>query len=107
MYSPPTGSVLDKKPLSINDLDPGFRTATIKTHCYSIPYTREQLKNIEKDGGEAREELNRILLEKTEAEDLSLIVAPPKIVFDDKSSMVCLDFKDPAVESDPFETRIV
>lgn len=82
--------------------DEGYRTASIKTKCYSIPYTREQLKKIERDGGEAREELNRILLDKTKAEDLAQIIAPPKIVFDENSAMVCLDFNDP---TEPAPTR--
>ena len=86
--------------------NPGFRNSSIKTRCYSLPYSREQLKKMEKDK-EAREELKQMLIEKTLNEDISQIVAPPKVIFDEKSSMVCLDFNDPAMESDPFETRIV
>lgn len=71
-----------------------LRTSSVKTHCYNIPYNREQLKKIEKDGGDARAELNRLLQEKTEDEDLTKIVALPKIIFGDDSSMICLDFMD-------------
>lgn len=97
----------DMKHLSTQDFDPGFRTASIKTKCYSIPYSREQLKKIEQGGGKDMEEFRRFLREKTEDDDLSLVIAPPRVIFGEKSSSVCLDFKDPAVESDPFETHLV
>lgn len=93
--------------LKTEDLDPGFRTTSIKTKCYSIPYTGAQLKKIEKNGGEEIEELRRFLLKKTEDDDLSLVVAPLRIILGEESSVICLDLEDPAVEFDPFETRIV
>lgn len=74
--------------------DRGLRKATVQTRCYKIPYTREQLLEIEKTGGTARDELNRVLREKTKDEDLERIVSPPRVEFDEKTAKVCLDFDD-------------
>lgn len=107
MYPQSEHVVQNMKNLSTDDLYPGYRTASIKTKCYSIPYSREQLKKIEQGGDEGMKEFRRFLREKVEDDDLSLVVAPPRVIFGEKSSNVCLDFEDPAVESEPFETRVV
>lgn len=89
-------------------LQDSVRKVSVKTRCYDIPYTREQLKNIEKHGGKALEELTQKLNEITRGQDLTYLVGLPRIEFDEKSSKLCMDFNAPVTLPRPLpETHLV
>lgn len=100
-----------KTTLSTQEMRKGMTQKYVEvtiTHCYGIPYTREQLNAIEKEGGEVLKALERKVQEITRSEDLSKISGRPRVEFKATHTQICFDYKTPPpLPPKASETRFV
>lgn len=70
------------------------RSEATDTRCYNIPYTRDQLNNIQKNKGAALEKLVNDIEQIIREEGIGQIVGIPQVIYgNDEQSQVCFEIK--------------